>query len=78
MGDPLQRLMELDARHTELLERLDELDLQVCAVLDEWIKSKESPRNESEPSANAEILELIDQEQSENSDVSEPEIRSAA
>lgn len=78
MGDPLQRLMELDARHTELLDRLNELDLQVCAVLDEWIKSKESPPNEVQTIAVAEILELVGDEQVESSDVSEPEIRAAA
>lgn len=40
MGDPTQRLLELDARHTELLTRLSELDERVLTVLDEWTKAK--------------------------------------
>ena len=33
--DPLQLLLELDARHDELLRRLDELDQEVARVLKE-------------------------------------------
>lgn len=42
MGDPTARLLELDAKHTELLDRLNELDEQVAAVLSDWTKTKES------------------------------------
>ncbi|MDR0705197.1 MAG: hypothetical protein LBF88_09430 [Planctomycetaceae bacterium] len=41
MGDPINRLLELDTRHGELLDRLTELDLQIKEVLDDWTKSKE-------------------------------------
>jgi hypothetical protein len=41
MGDPINRLLELDSRHGELLDRLAELDLQIKEVLDDWTKSKE-------------------------------------
>ena len=33
--DPLQLLLELDARHDDLLRRLDELDKEVARVLKE-------------------------------------------
>lgn len=42
MADPVLRLMELDARHTELLERLSALDSEVDAVLNDWMKTKET------------------------------------
>jgi hypothetical protein len=41
MGDPINRLLELDTRHGELLDRLAELDQQIKEVLDDWTKSKE-------------------------------------
>jgi len=41
MGDPTLRLLELDERHTELLDRLAELDQQVAGVLEEWTLTKE-------------------------------------
>lgn len=49
MGDPMLRLMELDARHTELLERLNVLDLEVSAVLNDWTKSKEKATDQNAP-----------------------------
>lgn len=39
MKNELQKLMELDARHNELLERLEELDIKVLGVLNEWSQS---------------------------------------
>jgi len=47
MGDPTLRLLELDERHSELLDRLSELDRQVVVVLDEWTQSKEFARSDS-------------------------------
>ena len=41
MGDPTARLLDLDTRHCELLDRLAELDQQVNDVLNEWTRSKE-------------------------------------
>lgn len=40
MTDPSTRLMELDARHTELLERLDQLDNELVGVLEEWTRGQ--------------------------------------
>lgn len=40
MKDELQKLLELDARHDELLDRLEELDQKVLGVLDEWVRSE--------------------------------------
>jgi len=48
MGDPMLRLLELDERHTELLDRLNELDRQVVIVLDEWARAKEFVQREAE------------------------------
>jgi hypothetical protein len=41
MGDPIARLLELDTRHGELLDRLAELDQQISMVLTDWTNSKE-------------------------------------
>ncbi|MDR0609079.1 MAG: hypothetical protein LBG58_03130 [Planctomycetaceae bacterium] len=41
MGNPINRLLELDTRHGELLDRLAELDQQIKEVLDDWTKTKE-------------------------------------
>ncbi|MDR2345220.1 MAG: hypothetical protein LBE18_04065 [Planctomycetaceae bacterium] len=41
MVDPTLRLLELDARHTELLERLSILDKQVQEILSDWIQSND-------------------------------------
>ncbi|MGL4942589.1 MAG: hypothetical protein ACRC46_05295 [Thermoguttaceae bacterium] len=38
--DPLQRLIELDTRHNELLDRLEALDREVADVLSEWTSSR--------------------------------------
>ena len=46
MGDPMLRLLELDERHNELLNRLSELDRQVVVVLEEWTRAKEFVGNE--------------------------------
>lgn len=42
MGDPTARLLDLDARHCELLDRLAELDERVNEVLCDWNRSKET------------------------------------
>jgi len=36
MNDPMQKLQELDARHNELLDKLDLLDRDISRVLQEW------------------------------------------
>lgn len=41
MSDPTIRLLELDQRHNELLDRLDELNEQINLVLEDWSKIKE-------------------------------------
>ncbi|MDR2170260.1 MAG: hypothetical protein LBP59_08975 [Planctomycetaceae bacterium] len=41
MVDPTLRLLELDARHTELLERLSTLDKQVQEILSDWTQTKD-------------------------------------
>ncbi len=46
MSNPALRLLELDERHNELLDRLTELDRQVVVVLEEWTRSKEIERAE--------------------------------
>lgn len=38
--DPLQRLVELDTRHNELLDRLEALDRDVTLVLTEWTAAR--------------------------------------
>ena len=40
MVNPMIRLMELDARHNELLDRLSELDREVEGVLNDWTATK--------------------------------------
>ncbi|MGL6226719.1 MAG: hypothetical protein ACRC10_08850 [Thermoguttaceae bacterium] len=40
MNDSLQKILEIDERHTELLGRLEELDKAVLAVLEEWTQSR--------------------------------------
>lgn len=45
MSDPTLRLLELDQRHSELLNRLDELNEQISLVLDDWSKAKEEQQN---------------------------------
>ncbi|NUQ65865.1 MAG: hypothetical protein HUU20_25670 [Pirellulales bacterium] len=42
-----QTLLELDARHDELLERLDELDREVARVLADWTNTR--PPADSSP-----------------------------
>jgi tetrahydromethanopterin S-methyltransferase subunit G len=38
----LDTLIELESRHDELLERLDELDKRIEKVLAEWMTSRET------------------------------------
>ena len=40
MNEPLQTILEIDARHNELLDRLAELDAKILSVLDEWTNLK--------------------------------------
>lgn len=42
MGDPAVRLLDLDTRHGELLDRLAVLDQQVNEVLGDWTRTKEA------------------------------------
>jgi len=39
MNESLQKILELDLRHNELLDRLADLDAKVLAVLEEWTGS---------------------------------------
>jgi uncharacterized protein YdcH (DUF465 family) len=36
MNDPMHKLQELDARHSELLDKLDLLDQDISRILREW------------------------------------------
>jgi len=40
----LKLLVELDQRHDELLEQLDDLDKQVAAVLAQWTAQRDTRR----------------------------------
>jgi hypothetical protein len=41
-SDELKLLVELDARHDELLRELEELDRQVEAVLTQWLAERDA------------------------------------
>ena len=43
MNTIAERLLELDVRHNELLDKLTRLDQQIDDVLKEWSASKDSP-----------------------------------
>jgi hypothetical protein len=50
MVDPTIRLLELDARHTELLERLSILDQQVKEILYDWVQINDTEeKKEKDP-----------------------------
>jgi hypothetical protein len=52
MVDPSIRLLELDARHTELLERLSTLDQQVKEILSDWLQiNNKDEKSEKEPNS---------------------------
>ncbi|MCL2304413.1 MAG: hypothetical protein FWC43_03625 [Planctomycetaceae bacterium] len=36
MNETLQKILEIDLRHNELLDRLADLDARISAVLEEW------------------------------------------
>ena len=42
MGNVAERLMELDVRHSELLDKLTRLDQQIDDVLKEWTEVREA------------------------------------
>jgi hypothetical protein len=49
MVDFTIRLLELDARHTDLLERLSTLDQQVKEILSDWTQiNNKDEKNEKE------------------------------
>ena len=50
MDNVAERLLELDLRHGELLDKLSWLDQQIDDVLKEWTATREVP---SEPSGSA-------------------------
>jgi hypothetical protein len=50
MDNVAERLVELDVRHGELLDKLSRLDQQIDDVLKEWSSTKESS-SELAPSA---------------------------
>jgi len=43
MGNIAERLLELDVRHGELLDKLARLDQQIDDVLKEWTEAREIP-----------------------------------
>jgi len=43
MNNIAERLLELDVRHGELLDKLTRLDQQIDDVLKEWTATKEVP-----------------------------------
>lgn len=45
MKEPILKLLELDRRHNELLDRIAVLDQEVDAVLSEWTSLKRSHHN---------------------------------
>ena len=54
MNETLQKILEIDVRHTELLDRLADLDAKILAVLEEWTHGNtdapiSSPGKTSEP-----------------------------
>ncbi len=58
--DPLQLLLDLDARHDELLRRLDELDKDVARVLKETqlLVNSEAALRQAAPASETEQLAL--------------------
>ena len=49
MNNTAERLLELDVRHGELLDKLTLLDQQIDDVLKEWTAMKETPAEISTP-----------------------------
>jgi len=43
MGNIAERLLELDVRHGELLDKLARLDQQIDDVLKEWTEARDAP-----------------------------------
>ena len=48
MNTITERLLELDSRHSELLDKLDWLDQQIDDVLKEWTATKEVRQESNE------------------------------
>ena len=53
MNNTAERLLELDVRHGELLDKLARLDQQIDDVLKEWMVAKEVQSELSIPAINA-------------------------
>jgi len=51
MNESLQKILEIDLRHNELLDRLDDLDAKIQSVLEEWSKGNpiDQATGQSEP-----------------------------
>ena len=50
MNESLQKILELDLRHNELLDRLTDLDAKIQAVLEEWTSGNITDQiSQSEP-----------------------------
>jgi len=47
MNETLQKILEIDHRHSELLDRLADLDAKIRAVLDEWAKGNVADQTSS-------------------------------
>ena len=47
MTNVAERLLELDVRHSELLDKLNRLDQQIDDVLREWTAPKEVPNEQT-------------------------------
>jgi hypothetical protein len=54
MNESLQKILEIDLRHNELLDRLDDLDSKILAVLEEWSKGYTAEQAPSSKPANQE------------------------
>lgn len=47
MSETLKSIVEIEAKHAEILEKLDELDSRILFTLEEWTRTKE-PCDEKE------------------------------
>ncbi|MGL6196232.1 MAG: hypothetical protein ACRC2T_15555 [Thermoguttaceae bacterium] len=42
MNESLRKILEIDERHNDLLDKLDELDAKVRSVLEEWTLTQQA------------------------------------
>ena len=53
MNNTAERLLELDVRHSELMDKLARLDQQIDDVLREWTTTKEAQSEQTASALNA-------------------------